>query len=269
MFQMTCRCRIPDRPLSSGSATPPTRAHHLAVGFSLSNAAIQTLKTMRRCLRSGCGSDPEKFEDESQMDDRASRYLYYTAYPRGSTSQLTPETQLECLSGGGRSCGWNAGLSPGSCQTPTNPAPDDVFFAETVLEWMEQNLCVDMDRVFISGFSNGGQVSVTFCLMRNCHFVCSLKRRSAPTLQMAYKLNCELSERFAGVATNGMTPGAAYTPGAPTCMPTRQLPAINFCGSTDFVNCYGTDGSTIRTQVESFGRANGARLPPPRAPNLA
>lgn len=26
-----------------------------------------------------------------------------------------------------------------------------------VLDWMAENLCVDMDRVFITGFSNGGQ----------------------------------------------------------------------------------------------------------------
>jgi len=46
---------------------------------------------------------------------------------------------------------------------------------------------------FIAGFSNGGQ--------------------------MAYKLNCELSQLFAGVATNGMPAGAAGTPGLGGCQP--------------------------------------------------
>ena len=80
-------------------------------------------------------------------------------------------------------CGWNSNAQPGGCQTPVDPAPDDVNFANVVrtigegygiragctmpgawrslvaqvLDWMAENLCVDMDRVFITGFSNGGQ----------------------------------------------------------------------------------------------------------------
>ena len=53
--------------------------------------------------------------------------------------------------------------------------------AQVILEWMEANLCVDMERVFIAGFSNGGS--------------------------MTYKLNCELSQRFAGMMTIGARPG--------------------------------------------------------------
>lgn len=116
-------------------------------------------------------------------------------------------------------------MNPGGCQTPTDPAPDDVHFAQVIVLWMRDNLCVDMDRIFISGFSNGGQ--------------------------MAYRLNCELSHIFAGVATNGMNAGV-WTPGLPNCQPTRPIPAINFCGSTDFVNCFGPGASTLLLQTEAF-----------------
>ena len=175
----------------------------------------------------GCGSDPEKFEEESEMDRRVDRFNYYSVYARGTSRNLSPEEQPTCDSDvSGISCGWNAGVNPGSCQTATDPAPDDVHFAEVILRWMADNLCVDMDRVFIAGFSNGGQ--------------------------MAYKLNCELSQLFAGVATNGMPAGAAGTPGLGGCQPQRPIPAINFCGSNDFVNCFGPGGATLLAQTEAF-----------------
>ena len=94
-----------------------------------------------------------------------------------------------------------------------------MHFAELLLRWMETNLCVDMSKVFIAGFSNGGS--------------------------MTYKLNCLLSERFAGMMTLGSAVGSGTSPS--TCNPQKVLPAINFCGSTD--GCYGADGSRVRDQV--------------------
>ena len=75
---------------------------------------------------------------------------------------------------------------------------------------------------------------------------------------MAYRLNCELSQRLAGVATVGMGASTAQTPGAGTCAPQRAIPAVNYCGSTDFVNCYGNAGANIlEAQVNAFGEFNG------------
>ena len=179
----------------------------------------------------GCGSDPEKFEEESELDQRVGRFGFYSIYPRGTSRNLAPGAQPTCNSDDpGITCGWNAGLNPGGCQTPTNPAPDDVNFAQEIVLWMRNNLCVDMDRIFITGFSNGGQ--------------------------MAYRLNCELSQLFAGVATNGMNSGV-WTPGSETCQPQRALPAINFCGSTDFVQCFGTDAATLLLQTVAFAEYAG------------
>ena len=63
----------------------------------------------------------------------------------------------------------------GGCQTPTDPRPDDVDFGRKILQWLEENLCIDTSRIFIAGFSNGGS--------------------------MTYKLNCMLSQAFAGMMT--------------------------------------------------------------------
>lgn len=177
----------------------------------------------------GCGSDPEKFEQEAEMDKRVGKFGFYSIYPRG-TSRNLPGPACRSVEGG-VSCGWNAGASPGGCQTATNPAPNDVYFSEQILNWMSANLCVDMDRVFIGGFSNGAQ--------------------------FIYKLNCQLSQRFAGVATNGMPARDAGTPGAGSCQPQRALPAINFCGSEDFTNCYGNKGAGVISQVNAFAAFNG------------
>jgi hypothetical protein len=102
----------------------------------------------------GCNSDPEKFESEAGMDRRVGRYQFYSVYARGTSSRFAPGDPAPCVSGGDTECGWSA--YPGEfCQTATNPAPDDVHFASIIIEWMATNLCVDTDRIFAAGFSNG------------------------------------------------------------------------------------------------------------------
>jgi hypothetical protein len=110
-------------------------------------------------------ADPEKFEEESELDQRVGRFNFYSVYPRGTSRNLEPGAQPTCNSDDpGVSCGWNAGLNPGGCQTPTGPAPDDVHVAEVVVRWMMDNLCVDMDKIFISGFSNVSSQAISRCL---------------------------------------------------------------------------------------------------------
>ena len=38
----------------------------------------------------GCGSDPEKFQEESEMNLRVGRFGYYAIWPRGTSSTLAP-----------------------------------------------------------------------------------------------------------------------------------------------------------------------------------
>eukprot|EP00729_Bicosta_minor_P007259 gene7259-20962_t len=91
----------------------------------------------------GCGSSPDKFEMESQMNVRAETDGYYNIYMKGT---------------GSNQLGWNAGFS----QCTTGGAVNDVDFTRAVALWMLENLCVDPARLFAAGFSNGG--SMTFNL---------------------------------------------------------------------------------------------------------
>ena len=50
----------------------------------------------------GCGSDPEKFQEESEMNQRVGRFGYYAIWPRGTSSTLEPSEQHTCISEGGR-----------------------------------------------------------------------------------------------------------------------------------------------------------------------
>ena len=180
----------------------------------------------------GCGSDPEKFQEESEMHLRAAHRgdQYYVLDPRGTSSALSPALQHTCRSDGDVRCGWNSGFpTQGGCDVPTDPHPDDLGFASALLHWVEGNLCVDPQRVFTAGFSNGAS--------------------------MNYKLACAMPSPFAGMMTIGAAAGAPVSPGSPTgCAPAKQLPSINVCGSLD--GCYGADGATLRSQLVTFARFN-------------
>jgi poly(3-hydroxybutyrate) depolymerase len=57
---------------------------------------------------------------------------------------------------------------------------------------------------------------------------------------MTYKLNCELSDRFAGMMTIGMSAGSSLTPGQDArCQPAKTLPHLNMCGTNDFICARG------------------------------
>ena len=117
----------------------------------------------------GCGSDIEKFKLESGVADRIDAHGYYSIWPRGTSSNLSPDQQHTCRSGPAdpaasfddyTRCGWNSGFpNDGGCQTPDSPRPDDVDFAERILDFMDTNLCIDTQRTFIAGFSNGAQMA--------------------------------------------------------------------------------------------------------------
>jgi poly(3-hydroxybutyrate) depolymerase len=126
-------------------------------------------------------------------------------------------------------CGWNSGFPDGGgCQTPASPRPDDVGFAERILGWMSDNLCVDTQRIFMAGFSNGAQ--------------------------MVYKLNCELSQHFAGMMTLGMGARSSTIPDLAECRPQRKISSINLCGSLDGVSDCFDDGG-VTAQVHAFAQS--------------
>jgi polyhydroxybutyrate depolymerase len=94
---------------------------------------------------------------------------------------------------------WNAGLG---AQGPTGSA-DDVQFTRDMLKYLEKDYCVDVHRVYVTGFSLGGG--------------------------MAYRIACTLSDQIAAIAT---VAGAFYhAPGG--CQPSRPIPVLEIHGQAD------------------------------------
>ena len=90
------------------------------------------------------------------------------------------------------------------------PEPDDVAFISQLLDDLESQLCIDSDRVYATGYSNGAQMSA--------------------------RLACSLSDRIAAV---GLVAGAYYPPEwegvAETCTGTRAVSVIVLHGRVDTV----------------------------------
>jgi len=83
----------------------------------------------------------------------------------------------------------------------------DIAFVEDVLDDIERSLCVDTDRVFVVGSSNGAM--------------------------LAARLACEASDRIAAVAT---VAGAGVVD---SCRPDRPVPVVAFHGTRDSKIRYG------------------------------
>lgn len=109
--------------------------------------------------------------------------------------------------------GWSAG---DCCDRSGAEGVDDVAFVGDLLDELERLVCVDTDRVYSTGLSNGGFLS--------------------------HRLACELSDRIAGIAP------VAGVLGLEGCAPQRPVPVIHFHGTFDTIVPY--DGS------ESLGFAS-------------
>lgn len=101
---------------------------------------------------------------------------------------------------------------------------DDVSFTHQVIRQIEQAFPVDRSRVYVAGFSNGGV--------------------------LVQRLGCELSGEVAAIAS---VSGLMATSVAPTCHPTRPMPAMLVAGTSDPVMPYagGTVNSTVGGTVLS------------------
>jgi polyhydroxybutyrate depolymerase len=109
--------------------------------------------------------------------------------------------------GTGTSLSWNAGAC---CGEAVQNMVDDVGFVGQIIDTLEAKLCVDANRVFATGMSNGGFLS--------------------------HRLACELSDRIAAIAP------VAGVLGIPTCKPSRAVPVMGFHGTADMLVPYA--GST-------------------------
>jgi polyhydroxybutyrate depolymerase len=128
----------------------------------------------------------------SQMTADADDAGYIVVYPEGT----------------GFVQSWNGGAC---CGTAASSDTDDVQFASDLIDELGRRLCVDPDRIYSTGMSNGGFLS--------------------------HRLGCELSDRIAAIAP------VAGVIGVDSCEPTRPLPVIQFHGTSDTLVPY--EGSTI------------------------
>lgn len=98
---------------------------------------------------------------------------------------------------------WNAG---DCCPPAMNQDVDDVGFIDNLLDSLFANYPIDTTRVYAAGSSNGGM--------------------------LCYRLACELSHRFAAIATNACS--QMYFP----CHPINKIPIISFHSKVDPIVFY-------------------------------
>lgn len=133
-------------------------------------------------LHGGGGSGEQLQTQSANMDPVAEREGFITVYPEGTGAVAT----------------WNGGIC---CGRAVQSGVDDVAFVRELLDHVEGELCVDRDRVFAMGMSNGAILS--------------------------HRLACELSERIAAIAP------VAGTIGVADCRPTRPVAVMQIHGTAD------------------------------------
>ena len=102
----------------------------------------------------------------------------------------------------GISNAWNVGFSGGS-------TADDVGFLVALVDSLHQQYNIDNNRVYATGFSNGGF--------------------------MSYKLACEVPATFAAIAS---VSGTMTEASLANCHPAMAMPVLHIHGTSDFVVSY-------------------------------
>ena len=114
----------------------------------------------------------------------------------------------------GVNAAWNVGFA-------FNSPTDDVGFLNALVDTLSATYSIDQSRVYSCGMSNGGY--------------------------MSYKLACEVSDRYAAVAsvTGAMVPSAPAD-----CSPSRAVPTLQIHGTNDLTVPY--EGSSINVPIETL-----------------
>lgn len=148
---------------------------HLPTGYS-GTADLPLVIAMH----GGTGSGPQ-MSLQSLLNPKANAEDFIVVYPEGIAN----------TSGGLRT--WNAGWC---CGYAVDTGVDDVEFLNALIDSLNIDLAIDLNRVYATGMSNGGF--------------------------MAYRLACELSERIAAIAP------VAASMGMDDCYPSIPVPVIAF-----------------------------------------
>lgn len=136
----------------------------------------------------GLGSDAESQLNYTQMFDLADKFKFILVAPNGVGNS------------------WNGGLC---CDPAMTLGIDDVGFVSDLIDKISEDYCINQDRIFATGISNGGFLS--------------------------YRLGCELSDRIAAIAP---VASANYTNLSLSCEPTRPVPVLAFNGTADVLVPY-------------------------------
>jgi polyhydroxybutyrate depolymerase len=129
----------------------------------------------------GTGAMQESITGMSALADSAG---FVVAYPNGL----------------GTPADWNAGSC---CSAASEGNRDDVGFIDAVVDDVGAHACIDLARVYVTGFSNGGMMTV--------------------------RLACQDADRFAAAAT---VSGTAAIP-LDTCTPSRPIAFMHVHGTAD------------------------------------
>jgi polyhydroxybutyrate depolymerase len=153
----------------------------------------------------GLGSNGTQQAFFSNMNPTADAEGFVVVYPEGTVN-----------AGGERA--WNGG---GCCTD--DPTVDDVGFIRAMLDELDTQLCIDHDRRFATGMSNGGL--------------------------MSYRIGCEAADLFAAVApVAGLL---SFT--ASDCNPARPVPLWQIHGTIDELVPF----EYARDSAELWAQANG------------
>ncbi len=134
---------------------------------------------------------PASEQSFSIFDATADTYGLAVAYPAGVGNS------------------WNAGAC---CGAAVDMDLDDVGFALAVVEDVKTRLCIDPQRVYATGMSNGGFLS--------------------------HRLGCEAADSFAAIAPVAGVLGIPFE----ECNPSRPVPVMHFHGTGDPIVPYNGNG---------------------------
>lgn len=136
---------------------------------------------------------------------------------------LTPQALMDDLT---QATAWNSGA--GTLGIGPNLNVDDVGFISALIDSTAAQFNIDPNRVYVTGFSNGGF--------------------------MSNRLACELNDRIAAIASVAGTIG-----GNITCNPGRAVPVCHFHGTSDSNVGYGGSffGNSVAEWI-NFWRTNNA-----------
>ena len=170
----------------------------------------------------GYTTTADQFENRyTTFSQNADQHNYVVVYPQATAFDVGGQTitswnDLACNASPGPEgpiCGEGAFdyPTPPECGEPSEcdwcSCHDDVAFVVALLEELERTLCIDLDRVFAHGMSNGAM--------------------------FVHRLACEIPEHFAAIAPVGGTLARGFN-----CAP-GPSPKISM------INIYGTKDTTV------------------------